>query len=76
MCSEFFTQDVTVSLNSPFSIKSYQSYGVFCAFHPNDKSLESMESSNNPKAIVILGEKEQHLQSWLSEKIGKLLAQG
>ncbi|EPQ9983467.1 hypothetical protein [Vibrio parahaemolyticus] len=69
-------QDVTVSLKSQFSIKSYQSYGVFCAFHPSDKALESMESSNNPQAIVILGEKEQHLQSWLSEKSGKLLAQG
>lgn len=68
-------QDVKVSLKSPFSIKSYQNYGVFCAFHPSDKALESMESSNNPQAIVILGEKEQHLQSWLSEKSGKLLEQ-
>lgn len=66
---------VTVSLKSPFSIKSYQNYGVFCAFHPSDNALESMESTNSPLAIVILGEQEQHLNSWLKSKDGKSLAQ-
>ncbi len=69
-------QDVDVTLKSPFSIKSYQSYGVFCAFHPSNKALDSMEGSDSPVAIVILGEQEEHLASWLNEKNGKLLAQG
>ncbi|EPW4543465.1 hypothetical protein ACWLP4_004455, partial [Vibrio vulnificus] len=69
-------QGVAVNLKSPFSIKSYQSYGVFCAFHPSDKALDSMESSTSPVAIVILGEQEEHFTSWLREKGGKLLAQG
>ncbi|ASO31121.1 hypothetical protein CG015_18475 [Vibrio anguillarum] len=69
-------QGVAVNLKSPFSIKSYQSYGVFCAFHPSNKALESMESSTSPVAIVILGEQEEHFTSWLSEKSGKLLKQG
>jgi hypothetical protein len=69
-------QGVDVNLKSPFSIKSYQSYGVFCAFHPSDKALDSMESSTSPVAIFILGEQEEHFTSWLREKGGKLLAQG
>lgn len=68
--------DVEISLKSPFSIKNHQSYGVFCAFHPSDKALEAMENSNDPQAIIILGEQEEHLQSWLGKKNGKLLAQG
>ena len=68
--------DVEISLKSPFSIKSHQNYGVFCAFHPSDKTLDAMENSNNPQVIIILGEKEEHLHSWLSKTSGKLLAQG
>lgn len=66
---------VQLSLKSPFSLKDYQHYGVFCAFHPSDMALTSMENSKEPRAIVILGEKEDHLESWLSVKKGKLLAQ-
>lgn len=68
-------QGISVNLKSPFSIKSYQSYGVFCAFHPSNKTLESMESSTSPVAIVILGEQEDDFTSWLSEKNVRRLKQ-
>ncbi|MDN3431425.1 MULTISPECIES: hypothetical protein [unclassified Pseudoalteromonas] len=66
-------QGVEVSLKSPFSIKNYNNYGVLCAFHPSDTSLQSMESTTEPQAIVILGEQEPHLHAWLKEHSGKVL---
>lgn len=65
---------VNISLKSPFSIKDYQHYGVFCSFHPSDKALASMENSKEPKAIVILGEQEKHLQEWINLNKAKSLA--
>lgn len=66
-------QGVTLNLKSPFSIKSYLSYGVFCAFHPSNNALDSMEKSSSPLEIVILGELEEHLESWVIAKNGKFL---
>lgn len=66
-------QGVEVSLKSPFSIKNYNNYGVFCAFHPSDSSLKSMESTTEPQAIVILGEQETHIHAWLKQNSGKVL---
>ncbi|MEL0655795.1 hypothetical protein V6257_12180 [Pseudoalteromonas issachenkonii] len=66
-------QEVQVNLKSSFSIKSYNNYGVFCAFHPSDNLLQSMESTTDPQAIVVLGEQEPHIHAWLKKASGKIL---
>jgi len=66
---------VNISLKSPFSLKNHQNYGVFCAFHPSDKAISSMESTSEPLAIVALGEHEEHLNTWVKNNNVQLLAQ-